>query len=259
MSQFHTLLQKEILEMWRNFKWIWVPIVFIILGVQEPLTTYYLPQIIDSVGGLPEGAVIEIPTPSPAEVLVGGLGQYNTMGFIIIILLCSSLVAGEVKSGTAAMILVKPVKHGYYIAAKWAGALLLVWSSFFIGFLVTWYYTGLLFDWVPFDAFLGSFFIEGLWLSFIVTITVFFSSIYIVPGAAGFSAAAVAIILTLASGSLSHLLEWSPGLLPSYASSYLVEESLKRDGVIAIAITAVLFFILIFVAIRIFKKKELAI
>lgn len=258
MSQFLTLLQKEILEMARNFKWVWVPIVFIILGVQEPLTQYYLPQLLDSLGGLPEGAVIEIPTPAPAQVLVGGLGQYNMMGFLITILLCMSLVAGEVKSGTAAMILVKPVKHGYYIAAKWVGALLLVWASFSLGYLVTWYYTGLLFDWVPFDAFLGSFFIEGLWLSFIVTLTLFFSSVFTIPGAAGFSSAALLIILSLASSSFSHLLEWSPGLLPSYAASYLVEDSLKQDGAMAIALSAVLMLILLYLAMRIFRKKELA-
>lgn len=258
MSQFLTLLQKEMLEMARNFKWVWVPIVFIILGVQEPLTQFYLPQILDSLGGLPEAAVIEIPTPAPAEVLVGGLGQYNMMGFLIIILLCMSLVAGEVKSGTAAMILVKPVKHGYYITAKWVGALLLVWVSFFLGYLVTWYYTGLLFDWVPFDAFLGSFFIEGLWLSFIVTLTLFFSSVFTIPGAAGFSSAALLIILSLASSSLSHFLEWSPGLLPSYASGYLVEDSLNHDGVMAIVLSTVVMLIILFLAMRIFRKKELA-
>ncbi|WP_053366404.1 ABC transporter permease [Bacillus sp. FJAT-27245] len=258
MSQFLTLLQKEILEMWRNFKWVWVPIVFIILGVQEPLSIYYMPQLIDSLGGLPEGAVIEIPTPAPAEVLAGGIGQYNMMGFIIIILLSMSLVAGEVKSGIAAMILVKPVKHGYYIAAKWVGAVLLVWASFFIGYLVTWYYTGLLFDWVPFDAFIGSFFIEGLWLTFILTITLFFSAVFNVPGAAGFAAAAVGIILSLVSNSLAHILEWSPGLLPAYASTYLIEDSLKRDGIMAIVLTAVILAILLFLAMRIFKNKELA-
>ncbi|WP_409276031.1 ABC transporter permease [Neobacillus sp. SCS-31] len=258
MSQFLTLLQKEILEMWRNYKLVWVPIVFIILGVQEPLSIYYMPQILDSLGGLPEGSIIEIPTPAPAEVLVGGIGQYNMFGFIITILLCMSLVAGEVKSGTAAMILVKPVKHGYFIAAKWVGALLLLWVSFFIGYLVTWYYTGLLFDWVPFDSFLGSFFIEGLWLTFIVTISLVFSSIFSVPGAAGFASAATSIILMLVSSSLSHLLEWSPGMLPSYASIYLVEDSLKGDGVMAVVLTAVILVILLFLAMRVFRKKELA-
>ncbi|WP_316568716.1 ABC transporter permease subunit [Neobacillus sp. YIM B06451] len=258
MSQFLTLLQKEILEMWRNYKWVWVPIVFIILGVQEPLSIYYMPQLIDSLGGLPEGSVIEIPTPSSAEVLVGGIGQYNMFGFIITILLCMSLVAGEVKSGTAAMILVKPVKHGYYIAAKWVGVLLLLWASFFIGYLVTWYYTGLLFDWVPFDSFLGSFFIEGLWLTFIATITLFFSALFNVPGAAGFAGAGIVIILSLVSSSLAHLLEWSPGMLPTYASSYLLEDGLKQDGSMTIVLTAVILAILLFLAMRIFKNKELA-
>ncbi|MDY0407538.1 hypothetical protein [Paracerasibacillus soli] len=58
--QWLILLQKEMVENWRNFKWIWVPLVFILLAIMDPISTYYLPQILEAVGGLPEGAVFEI-------------------------------------------------------------------------------------------------------------------------------------------------------------------------------------------------------
>ena len=157
MSQWLTLFQKEILEMWRNFKWIWVPITFILLGVKEPLTSYYLPQIIKSFGGLPEGAIIDIPPPTAGAVLASGLSQYSTIGVLIIVLGTMGVIAGERKSGVAAMILVKPVSYFSYVTSKWAGSLLLVWFSLFIGYLLTWYYTGQLFEWVAFGEFLQSF------------------------------------------------------------------------------------------------------
>ena len=37
------LLRKEGLENWRNKKWIWVPLVFILLAIMDPITNYYLP------------------------------------------------------------------------------------------------------------------------------------------------------------------------------------------------------------------------
>ncbi|RHW38077.1 ABC transporter permease [Neobacillus notoginsengisoli] len=258
MSQWLTLFQKELLEMWRNFKWVWVPITFILLGVQEPLISYYMPQIIESVGNLPEGAVIEIPPPSEAEVLVSSMGQFNTLGVLIIILVSMSLVAGERKSGIAAMILVKPVSYAKYITAKWAGSLLLVWVAFLIGMLASWYYTGILFDWIPIGDLLGATLLEGLWLSFVLTVSVFFSSLLLVPGAAGFAGLATIIILTILSGSLGHWLEWSPAGLPGYAGGLLMAGKVPDDTVMAAVLSLAAIIVLLTVSVVAFKRKELA-
>ena len=42
MSGFTTLLQKEWRENTRNFKILWIPLVFIIFGVLEPITNHFL-------------------------------------------------------------------------------------------------------------------------------------------------------------------------------------------------------------------------
>lgn len=258
MSQWWTLLQKEIVEMWRSFKWIWVPITFILLGVSEPLSNYYMPQIIDSFGGLPEGAVIEIPPPTAGEVLVAGLSQYSTLGVLIIVLGTMGIIAGERRSGVAAMILVKPVSYFSYVTSKWAGSLLLVWVSLLIGYLATWYYTGLLFDWVPFSEFIQSYLLYGLWLSVVLTITIFFSSIFIAPGIAGFTSLTLIVIGSIVSSSLSQWLEWSPSQLTSYAGALLVAGNLSDETLPASLIATAMIAILLWLSVLIFKKKELA-
>ena len=68
MNLWFVLFKKECLEMVRNFKVIWVPLTFLFLAKLIPLTAYYMPKIIDALGGLPEGTVIEIPLPSPGRV-----------------------------------------------------------------------------------------------------------------------------------------------------------------------------------------------
>jgi ABC-2 type transport system permease protein len=244
--------------MWRNFKWIWVPITFILLGVSEPLTSYYLPQIIKSVGGLPEGAIFEMPKPTAGAVLASGLNQYSTIGVLVIVLGTMGIIAGERKNGVAAMILVKPVSYLSYVTSKWAGSLLLVWISLFIGYISTWYYTGQLFDWVPIGEFFQSFVLFGLWLSVVLTVTVFLSAALLSPGMAGFISLALAIVVSIISGALSHLLEWSPAQLTSYASALLTIGDLPDDTLPASLTALLLIVVLLWLSVFLFKKKELA-
>ncbi|MEH7113531.1 ABC transporter permease [Neobacillus niacini] len=258
MRQWLTLFQKEILEMWRNFKWIWVPITFILLGVSEPLTSYYMKDILDSLGGLPDGAVIDIPVPTAGAVLASGLSQYSTIGVLIIVLGTMGTIAGERKSGVAAMILVKPVSYFSYVTSKWAGSLLLVWISLFIGYLSTWYYTGQLFDWVPIGEFFQSYVLYGLWLTVVLTVTIFFSASLLAPGMAGFISLALALVVSIISGALSHLLEWSPSQLTGYASALLAAGELPNDTLAASLLAILIIAILLWLSVVIFKKKELA-
>lgn len=244
--------------MWRNFKWIWVPITFILLGVSEPLTSYYMKDILDSLGGLPEGAVIDIPLPTAGVVLASGLSQYSTIGVLIIVLGTMGVIAGERKSGVAAMILVKPVSYFSYVTSKWAGALLLVWVSLFIGYLSTWYYTGQLFDWVPIGEFFQTYVLYGLWLTVVLTVTVFFSASLLAPGMAGFISLALTLIVSIISGVLSHLLEWSPSQLTSYASVLLTAGELPDATLPASLLAIFIIAVLLWVSVVIFKKKELA-
>jgi ABC-2 type transport system permease protein len=258
MNQWVTLLQKEILEMWRNFKWIWVPITFVLIGVQKPISSYYMPQILDSLGSLPNGAVIKIPTPSAAEVLIQALSEYTTLGVLIIVLSTMGIIAAGRKSGVAAMILVKPVSYRSFVTAKWAGGLLLLWFSSFIGYLATWYYTGILFVWIPTGDFFQSHFFYGLWLTVVLTITLLFSASFLAPGVSGFISLAIIIVFSIVSSSLSNWLEWSPAQLTSYAKEILLSVRISEDTLQASLIAAFLIIVLLLFSIFIFRKKELA-
>lgn len=258
MSQWSALLQKEILEMWRNFKWVWVPITFILIGVKEPLSSYYMPQIIDALGGLPKGAVIKLPEPSAADVLIKGVGQYNTIGVLIIVLATMGVIAAERKSGVAAMILVKPVSYASFVTAKWMGSFLLMLLSFFLGYLATWYYTGILFEWIPFNDFFGSFLLYGSWMMLIITITVFFSSLFLVPGTAGFTSLAFVVLLSLISSALSKWLKWSPSQLADYGNHLISGSSIPEGTWPSLMITGLSIIFLLVLSIAVFRKKELA-
>lgn len=258
MKQWLTIFQKENLEMWRNFKWIWFPISFVLLGVSEPLSVYYMPQIIDSLGGMPEGTVIEIPTPAAPEILFQSISQFNTIGLLIIVLASMGLISAERKSGVAELILVKPVSYISYITAKWAAALFLVWGSLFLGLIASWYYVMILFETVPVVDLFSAFAVYGLWLSFVLTITIFYNACFKSPGVVGFISMATIIVLSLISGALSHWLDWSPAQLSSYSNIILVSGELPEGTIGAIILSISGIMILLFLSIIFFRKKELA-
>jgi ABC-2 type transport system permease protein len=258
MKQFIVLLKKELLESRRNFKWIWMPIVFILFGITEPLTAYYMPDILDAVGNLPDGAVIEIPPPTSEEVLLSTIGQYSMMGVLVIVLGFMGTVAGERKNGSASLVLVKPVSYHSYILSKWAAAMILVWVSYTLGMLSSWYYINILFENITAEHFLKALVTYGFWLSFIVTLTVFFSSITSSPGFAAFSAIAVSIFLSFLSAALSNQLEWFPSQLSSYTAEILIEGNWSSDLTMTLLTTVLIIIILMIISPALFKKSELS-
>lgn len=54
MRSAWVLYRREMLEMARSYKLIWIPVVFILLGIMQPLTTYYLPEILKASGDVPQ-------------------------------------------------------------------------------------------------------------------------------------------------------------------------------------------------------------
>src|SRR5699024_1809850 len=124
MKQWNTIFQKELIENWRNRKWIWVPLIIMLLTVMEPVTYYFLPDILDYAGGVPDGTVIEIPDMDASEMVMMSLESLSTYGILIIALFTMGTISNERKCGITEIILVKPIRYHHYISAKWAANLL---------------------------------------------------------------------------------------------------------------------------------------
>lgn len=226
MKQTIIMLQKEWLEMRRNFKWLWVPLVFLILGMQQPIVTYYLPQILDQLGGLPEGAVIEIPMPSPAEVLAETYGQFNLLGVLVIVLAFMGIVNTERNSGISEMIFVRPISFAQTIFSKWLAAFSLTVTALAAGIGIAWYYTHLLIGSVNPDVLLQSFSLYLLWFAFLVSLTICCSTLLNSQGAAAACTLLITILLVVISSIFDWLLPWSPGLLSTYGNGLLLTQAL---------------------------------
>jgi ABC-2 type transport system permease protein len=251
-SRYIVMVEKELLELARSFKLLWVPLVFILLGIMQPVTTYYMPMILEQAGSLPEGTVIDMPTPLGAEVLAQTLQQFGTIGILVLVLVCMGTVSSERNSGVASLILVKPISVLSFVVSKWTAMLILTWLSLAAGYLASWYYTGLLIGTSPLNKVLESFFVYGLWLSFVVTATIMFSSLLRSAAAAAFCTLGGAVSLSLLTSLFPKQLGWSPGALSGFAYQAVAAEITNRNQfgfAIAAAVIAILVFILLSAAV----------
>lgn len=254
--QWLTLFQKELLESWRNYKWIWFPLVLIVLAIMDPISSYYMPLIIESVGGLPDGAVMEIPTPLPREVLMMSLGQIGSIGILVIVLISMGTIAGERKSGVAELILVKPVAHAHYITAKFVAIMTMVWISFFLAMVGSWYYTNLLFGEISFVSLLYVIFFYGLWLMFVVSIVVFLNTLFKNAGIIAFLSIIIVLSMSVLTQIFGRFITWSPNNISTYIHEYLITQEVSTDLIMTAIITVVLSAILIMASFFTFEKRD---
>ncbi|WP_226035350.1 ABC transporter permease [Aquibacillus saliphilus] len=256
--QWMTIFKKEMLEYWRNFKWIWVPLVFILIAIMDPITTYYLPKILDTVGGLPDGAVFEMPETPPVAALMMSLTELSMFGVLVIVLTSMGLIAGERKSGVAELVLVKPVGYFTYITSKWGATLLLVWVSLIIGLLTSWYYVNLLFGDISFAALLQVIFFYGLWLTLVVSITTFVNTLFRTPGVVGFVSIAILIVMSIFNQIFSNKVTWFPNNLSSHIGDMLDSGTISGDLWGTTFIIILLIISLLFASLLTFRGKEMA-
>lgn len=192
MKTFRVLLLKEWREQTRNFKIVWIPLVFILFGILEPVTNYYLPEIMKSVGNLPEGATFTWPEFTGEDIFASLLGQYQFIGVLVIVLAFMGTLSGERKNGTATLLYVRPISYNQYFLSKWLVVNGIVLLSVWLGFLAAWYYIDILFNPVAASDVLPFIATYSLWMMFVVTVTLACSASLPTGGAAG-----VAIAITL--------------------------------------------------------------
>ncbi len=257
MTQWGVLYRKEITEMMRNYKLLWIPLVFILLGVMQPISSYYMPQILDQFGGLPEGTIIEMPVPTAAEVLMGVLSNYGMLGVLILVLSGMGVVSAERQNGVAGMVMSKPVPYSSYILSKWAGLVTVTLLSFLIGYAASLYYTNLLIESVAADRIFQSFAIYSVWLIFVVTLTLFFSTLMKGTGSVAFLTILVVVVISTVTSFLKDKLKWSPATLTGHIGEFLQSGEFSSSFLPAFLITVALIILLLTLTIQVFKQKEI--
>lgn len=193
-----------------------------IVGLTQPLTIYYMPEIIEHGGNLPDGMKISFTMPSGSEVMVSTLSQFNTLGMALIVFSVMGSVANERNQGVTSLIMSRPVTAVNYIMSKWLTQSVIGIASFAAGYGLAYYYIQLLFEDTSFSRFAGSLGLYALWIMFIVTAGLAGSTMFRSLGAA----AAAGIGLTAAVSFVVSLFpdgaKWLPATLCKQAEHIIL-------------------------------------
>jgi len=229
--------------------------VFVLFGLTSPLLAKYTPEIIKSIAGAEQFAGL-IPTPTSADAMGQYIKNITQFGFLLAILLGMNAVAGEKESGTAAMILSKPMPRWAFILSKFFAQAILYASAFLVAGLGAYYYTILLFGSFDPGTFMGINLLLFIWLITFVAAALLGSVLGTSVAAAAGIGMGFCIALLLA-GSIPKYGALFPGGLMAWAS--MLGSNSTKAGANAGALAACFVLIILFLlwSVAIFEKQEI--
>lgn len=255
--QWRTLFQKEMLEHWRNKKWIWFPLVMILAANLDPISFYFLPEIIESVGNVPEGMVFDVPTLEPVEAFMMSIEALSTYGVVLIALIMMNTIVGERRLGIAEMILAKPVKFHHYLSTKWLGFVCMSIVALLLSLGMSWYYIEFLYGSIGVYQVFVTMMFYSLWFIFVVTLCIFYHTICKNVGLVLACTIGTLALMAGINSVIGHVVTWFPNNLSVHLQSFLLTEELSPELLGTASIILLLSLVLFLLAINIFQRREI--
>ncbi len=255
MTGFWAFARKEGAEILRTWR-IWVlPGMLIFFALTGPLMARFTPEIITAVGGDQVAALAKaIPTPTYLDSYAQWAKNLTQIALFAVIIIYGGLISGERKSGTAILVLTKPVSRSAFVVAKASVHAVFVSAIVVVGTLVTWAGTALVFGKAPGGPLWSS---AMAWLAFglmfLAIMTLLSTLLGSQAGAAGIGLGLFALVSV--GGILEPLAKYSPvGLAGAPMTLAMGKETPILWPVITSAALACL---LVAAAAWAFKTKEL--
>lgn len=256
MSGFWVLLRKELKEQFKTSKVIVVVAVFLFFGLGTPLLTKYTPMLLESMGSTGTGGItIEMPDPTSSDSLLEYSSTMAQFGVLMAILVAMGAIAKEAETGTAAMVLSKPVGRLAFILAKLKAEAFTFLLAFLLGGLACWGYTLVLFGDAGILGFLYQNLLLFLFFILCLTVTLFFSSLMKNQLAAG-GLALASVIGISAFSALPKVGRYLPGGLLNWGNRLVLNQPGGSEWG-AVAVTAALIALGVYCTWLMMRKKEL--
>jgi ABC-2 type transport system permease protein len=252
MNGLMVLLKKELLEQWRTSRIIIVGGIFLFFGLSTPLLIKYLPELIKMAG---PGMTIEMPPPTAIQAMTEYTSTMMQFGVLIAVLVAMGAVAKERESGTAALVLTKPVGRLAFILAKFKAMSFTLLVATVAGGLACWGYTYGLFGNAPFPGFTGQNLLLLLYLMLAVAQTILFSSVFKSQLAAA-GLGLVAIIIESLIVALPWIGKYAPGELTAWGNALVAGIPFPAAWG-AVIVTLGLILLSLYLVWVILRKKEL--
>jgi ABC-2 type transport system permease protein len=254
MGLFLANTRKELLYQWRTWRVLILCAVFFVFAIMSPLLTKFTPQLLSSLEGAEMFADL-IPEMTVVDSLNQHIETMTQFGFLLVILVGMGAVSGEKETGTAAMVLSKPLSRGLFIFSKYFSQALLYLLAFIIAIAAGYYYTITLFGDLDLGIFLSINGLLLLWILIFASVTLLGSALgNTIGAAAGFSLAGA--ILLLVAGSIPRIGALLPNGLLTWAGQIGAQaETTSNWG--AVTLGLVIIVLCLVAALGVFERQEL--
>lgn len=257
MKQYHVLFKKEWKQFLMDWKIIWLPIVFVLLGFIQPVMTYYMPMIIDNIGAS-EGIMIDPKAleQSSQEVLASTLGsQFDQLGIMVIAISVMGMIQSDKASGMLDFLFTKSIRASTYMLSKYFSHLLLVLISVTAGYFMSYAYTVFLFDKIPLQQVLLGLFYYLIWVAFMIAFIQLMGTLFNQVALIAIISIVILLILPMLTG-LNHTLDF---VLPSSMSMEAMNQVVMNqtnDMMIHLLITVGWILFLIYLSIQKIEARK---
>ncbi len=246
---FH-LLFKDLLETKRSYKLLIMIITFFFFGLISPISAYYMPELFKLIGSQ-QGMIIEFKAPSVTDSLLQYYKNISQVSLFVMIFIFMGAINVEKEKGTAAFLLVKPVKSYQFILSKYISMTFLLFISIIISTTICGIYTHILFKTINILHLLKMSLFLFVYLHTILSITLLFSSLFSKQIVSGISTFITWILLeTLSTIKIIGL--FLPGRLSNEAQTTVFDMSARIEPIIG---SLIIITLSIFLSIYFFKKR----
>ncbi|MDR6636898.1 ABC transporter permease subunit [Paenarthrobacter nitroguajacolicus] len=254
MSSFEVLARKEAQEIVHTWR-IWVlPVLVVFFAVIGPPLARITPELLGSLTAGTQGAVT-LPPATFADAYGQWIKNLSQIILFAIIIMYGGMVSTEVREGTAAFVLTKPIRRSTFITAKAAVHGLFVTTVIIAGTLATWLATQLVFGEAPAARLWGPALLLLLYALLILAFMELFS--VLIPAPAGAAGAGLGLYaLLVVGGAWEPLANYSPAGLPGIAAAIIANQPHTSSAWPAVTGAAAAGAAVV-LAIRVFKRKEL--
>jgi ABC-2 type transport system permease protein len=223
-----TALRKELMEQWRTSRLIVLVVVLLIFGLTSPLLAKYTPEMLKLIPGAEQFAGL-VPKPTILDAVAQYVKNIGQFGVIMAILVSMGSLAAEKERGTAALMLVKPLPRGSFLAAKFLALAISFVVALALAALAGYYYTLVLFGPLDWGAWLALNGMMGLEMLVYVALTMLFSTLLrSQAAAAGLGLGSLAVLLLV--GSLPAVGNAMPDKLVTWGASLFAGQAMPAWG-----------------------------
>ena len=254
MTGFTAFVRKEFEEI-RKTSRMWVlPGIMLFFGLTNPILAKLTPLLLKSTAGTQSGLVIQMPDPTYVDSYRGFAQNLTQLMIIAAIIATAGIISREVRSGAAALVLVKPVSRAGMVLAKALGQVALLAAAGVLGGLVCWGATMITFGKAPLGPLAAAL---GLWAVLAVLFTAFMVLISAAmnsqAGASGIGLGAFAVLAILSAWGITR--DYTPAGLFGAISQAAGGEPVKVLWPLATAV--VLTGVLLDLAVHVFRRREI--